>query len=62
MRDGPWKLVQRPKAGAGAELYNLADDVGEASDVAAEHPERAEAMSVQLDGIRAAGLRSLGLR
>ena len=62
LRDGPWKLVQRPKAGAGAELYNLADDVGEASDVAAEHPERAEAMSVQLDGIRAAGLRSLGLR
>ena len=60
LRDGPWKLVQRPKGAD--ELYLLTDDVGEASDVAAEHPERAEAMSVQLDGIRAAGLRSLGLR
>lgn len=37
-RRGPWKLVMSP--GRAAELYNLADDIGETRDLAADHPER----------------------
>jgi arylsulfatase A-like enzyme len=60
LRHGTWKLVQRPKGTD--ELYDLSVDVGEASSVAAEHPERVEAMSATLNEARAGGLRSLGLR
>jgi arylsulfatase A-like enzyme len=51
MRDDPWKLVvQHPKAKPGTfenetvELYNLAKDEGETTNLAGEHPERAAAM------------------
>ena len=37
-RVGDWKLVQ-PRDKAPWELYNLADDIGETRDVAAQHPE-----------------------
>ena len=60
LRDGPWKLVQRPKKAD--ELYDLSVDVGEASNVAADHPERAAAMAARLEQVRSAGLRPLGLR
>ena len=39
IRDGDWKLVERYEDGR-VHLYNLADDVGERNDVAAEHPDR----------------------
>ena len=38
VRAGNWKLVQ-PKPGQSFELYDLANDIGESRDVAAEHPE-----------------------
>ena len=60
LRDGSWKLVQRPKGAD--ELYDLSVDVGESSSVAADHPERVEAMKATLDQVRATGLRPLGLR
>ena len=60
LRDGPWKLVQRPKAAV--ELYDLSADVGEATNLAAEHPERVGEMSALLERIRGEGLRPLGLR
>jgi arylsulfatase A-like enzyme len=37
VRTGNWKAV-RPKPGAALELYDLARDAGESSDVAAAHP------------------------
>lgn len=38
IRWGDWKAV-RPKSGAAVELYNLCDDLGETTDLAAKHPE-----------------------
>ncbi len=39
VRLGDWKAVVRPIGGKKVELYDLATDLGEAHDVAAEHPE-----------------------
>ena len=41
MRDGDWKLLVNDD-GTGAELYDLATDVGETRDVAGDHPEVVE--------------------
>jgi len=35
----PWKGVRRKRAGGKLELYNLDDDIGEANDIAANHPD-----------------------
>lgn len=43
VRAGPWKAIQ-PAAGAPVELYNLDDDPGEATDLAARYPERVAQM------------------
>lgn len=54
LRKGPWKLI--PPAGKGeVELYNLASDVGETKNVAAENPQIVKAMSAELERISAAG-------
>ena len=42
-RVGPWKAV-RPRADAAVELYDLASDLGEAHDVAAEYPAEVASM------------------
>lgn len=47
MRDGTWKLVEYFEDGR-RELYDLAQDPGETTDVASFHPERVEAMATQL--------------
>jgi arylsulfatase A-like enzyme len=47
MRAGDWKLVENFEDGR-LELYDLASDVGEASDLAARQPERARDMQRQL--------------
>ncbi|MGC1276267.1 MAG: arylsulfatase [Planctomycetaceae bacterium] len=39
VRIGDWKAVTRPIGGTDVELYNLAKDVDESDDVAAEHPD-----------------------
>jgi len=41
MRDGPWKLV---RSGRQNLLFNLDEDIGETTDMAAEHGERVSAM------------------
>lgn len=74
LRKGPWKLVagngsggrQKPKGkpfGAPFQLFDLAEDLGEQRDVAAEHPERVAEMTAELEAIRAAGRsRPVGAR
>ena len=67
IRKGPWKLIPggpgaggkgkgKGKAAAGeGQLYNLADDIGETKNVAAEHPEIVKEMSDLLDEVRRKG-------
>ena len=43
MLEGDWKLVRRAE-NSSWELFDLSVDVGEANDLAAEHPQRVEAM------------------
>lgn len=52
IRDGDWKLVEQFEDGS-LELYNLASDVGETRNVAAEHPQRVEQMAAALRAWRA---------
>ncbi len=52
-RDGDYKLVEHYETGQ-TELYNLADDLSEARDLAAKEPQRAKAMLAQLNAWRAA--------
>src|SRR5690606_14698921 len=47
VRDGDWKLVSRH--GGSWELFNLADDRLEASDLAATMPDRVAAMTAQYE-------------
>ncbi|MBU6221221.1 MAG: sulfatase-like hydrolase/transferase [Planctomycetes bacterium] len=47
MRQGNWKLIEQFEDG-GLELYDLASDIGEARNVAAEQGERASAMQSEL--------------
>ena len=53
IRDGDWRLVHFYEDGR-TELYNLAEDVGEARDLAAEKPEKAAELLAKLDAWRAA--------
>ena len=47
VRDGDWKLIERFEDGR-VHLYNLATDLGERHDLAAEQPERVAALRHQL--------------
>ncbi len=66
LRKGPWKLIPavsapgaKAKPGkrgpAVAELYNLANDLGETTNLAAQHPEMVKEMTELLQKIRAGG-------
>ncbi len=61
MRDGPWKLLANAALDR-FELYNLADDVGEKSNLAATEPERVKRMAAEMKRlhaeIAAEGMRS----
>lgn len=46
MRQGYWKML---KTGNSAQLYNLADDITESNNLAAQYPERFEAMKKAID-------------
>ena len=48
LHDGPWKLI-RNWADGSSELYDLANDLSESKNLAAEQPERAKAMAEELD-------------
>ena len=52
MRQGPWKLIVNGPDGPEVGLYNLDDDLGETSDLAAAEPERVAAMREALDDWR----------
>lgn len=52
MRDGDWRLVHFYEDGR-AELYNLAEDVGEERDLAAAMPEKVADLLAELDAWRA---------
>jgi arylsulfatase A-like enzyme len=54
MRDGDWKLVELYDAPDAPELYNLKDDIGEKTNLAARQPERVRAMRSALAGWRTA--------
>ena len=54
VRDGPWKLVVRPR---GSALFNLAEDLKERRDLSAEHPRRVKDLTAALDQWRAAVTR-----
>ena len=47
LRRGPWKIVHRLPDGP-TELFNLADDPGETTDLAARQPERTAALRAEL--------------
>ena len=47
VRDGQWKLIERYEDGR-TQLYNLQDDIGETSDLAAQLPDRVSAMTARL--------------
>ncbi len=72
LRAGDWKLVRHPprpkrgnrqggergKAGPRYELYNLAEDIGERTDLAARHPEKVAQLGALLERIvQGAGVR-----
>lgn len=44
--EGHWKLIVK---GDKVELYNLADDIGERNNIAAEHPDRTAAMTAAIN-------------
>ncbi len=55
VRVGDWKLVRNPRRRSRADwqLYNLAEDIGEAHDLAGQHPDRTKKLLAiwnQLDG------------
>ena len=56
IRKGPWKLIPGGPRGkrkpAAAELYNLADDLGETKNVAAEHPDVVRELTALLQKVR----------
>jgi len=49
VRQGDWKAVRAPMHTGPIELYNLADDLGEARDVAAEHPEIVKDLQARME-------------
>jgi arylsulfatase A-like enzyme len=58
VREGSWKLILAPDSGTGAksgdqsqpvQLYNLAEDLGETKNLAAEQPERVAQMKALLE-------------
>jgi arylsulfatase A len=56
VRKGPWKLIpdagKKKKDVAGPQLFNLADDLAETKNLAAEKPEVVKELSVLLAKVR----------
>jgi arylsulfatase A-like enzyme len=49
VRQGDWKLIWRTPLPSALELYNLADDVSEKRDVAAQHPDTVVALQKRVE-------------
>ena len=54
LRRGDWKLVWRPSLPPAAELYNLAEDPYEKTDLAAKHPDKVDALKERVNELAAA--------
>ncbi len=52
VRSGPWKLHVWRDGGALCELYNLAEDIGETRDVAADHPDVVRRLQALAEAMR----------
>ncbi len=57
IRAGDWKLVSSAKPDGDWELYNLATDRGETTNLASAHPERVKEMAAKWEAARAGILR-----
>ena len=53
VREGNWKLIEWAEDGS-AELFDLATDPGEATDISAKHPDRVKGLRARLAGWRKA--------
>ncbi len=68
MREGSWKLILAPGSGGKgkhdpaqpAQLYNLAEDLGETKNLAAEQPERVAQMQALLEKLITGGRSTRG--
>lgn len=68
LRQGDWKLILGRGSGGWTkggddqpvQLYNLAEDIGETKNLAAEYPERVAAMKVQMEKLITAGRSTPG--
>ncbi len=50
MRDGPWKLVTQAKGlSGGPALFNVAEDISESNDLAAQQPDRVRQMLAEIE-------------
>lgn len=49
VRFGEWKAIRKPMMTGEIELYNLAADLGEATDVAAEHPDLVQEAAAMME-------------
>ncbi|MEZ6108389.1 MAG: arylsulfatase [Pirellulaceae bacterium] len=49
VRFGDWKAIRQPMITGEIQLYNLAEDLGEANDIAADHPELVQRAREYLD-------------
>jgi arylsulfatase A-like enzyme len=58
IRQGDWKLIWRTPLPAVAELYNLAQDVSEKTNLAAENPEKVAALQKRLNELAATMAKS----
>ena len=61
IREGPWKLIERFDDGS-VELYNLANDLSEKTDLAEKMPERAAKMKAKLYAWRKETKASMPMR
>jgi arylsulfatase A len=62
IRCGNWKLHFRKRGEVLSELYNLADDIGEANNLLAGHPEVVERLTTMAEAMRLRlGDRALGI-
>jgi arylsulfatase A-like enzyme len=62
LREGPWKFIpgtngkqgKKSKSPAAMELYHLANDLGETTNLAEAEPKRVKSMSARLESIQSA--------
>ena len=61
IRQGDWKIIWRTLLPSSVDLYNLAEDPSESTNLAAKHPERVAALQARLDAFAKAAAKPLFL-